>query len=177
MELYQRPQVNLLVQRLGEVPYRIIALFGPRQTGKTTIVRQALRQIDLKARYLAVDEPDASLPPVPPAAAVGTFPWSQERDTTWLVRNWEEARFEAERLPRGFVLVFDEIQKIPRWSETIKGLWDADRVRDCPLRVVVLGSAPLLMQSGLSESLAGRFERIRVAHWSFKEMAAAFSGL
>ena len=72
------------------------------------------------------------------------------------------------------MLVFDEIQKIPRWSETVKGLWDADRARNCPLRVVILGSAPLLMQSGLSESLAGRFETIRVAHWSFKEMAEAF---
>ena len=56
----------------------------------------------------------------------------------------------------------------------MKGLWDADRLRDRPLRVVILGSAPLLMQSGLSESLAGRFETIRVSHWSFAEMSAAF---
>ena len=72
------------------------------------------------------------------------------------------------------MLVFDEIQKIPQWSETIKGLWDADRARGCPLHVVILGSAPLLMQSGLSESLAGRFESIRVMHWSFDEMSVAF---
>ena len=91
----------------------------------------------------------------------------------WLVRHWEEARREAEQLG-GFVLVFDEIQKVPQWSETIKGLWDADRARGCPLHVVILGSAPLLMQSGLSESLAGRFESIRVTHWSFDEMSAAF---
>ena len=67
----------------------------------------------------------------------------------------------------GFVLVLDEIQKIPQWSDTVKGLWDADRARNCPLHVVILGSAPLLMQSGLSESLAGRFEPVRVTHWSF----------
>ena len=42
------------------------------------------------------------------------------------------------------------------------------------MHVVILGSAPLLMQSGLSESLTGRFEPIRVPHWSFAEMAAAF---
>ena len=71
-------------------------------------------------------------------------------------------------------LVIDEVQKISGWSETVKGLWDADRARGCPLRVVILGSAPLLMQQGLSESLTGRFEPIRVAHWSFAEMAAAF---
>ena len=88
--------------------------------------------------------------------------------------SWEEARIEAERSPGGFILVFDEIQHIPNWSETVKGLWDADRARDCPLHVVILGSAPLLMQSGLTESLAGRFETVRVAHWSFKEMSEAF---
>ena len=174
MNLYQRPHVSTLVQRLAEAPHHLIALFGPRQTGKTTIVRQALRQIDLKSRYLAVDEPDTTNFRIPSAAAEATFPLSQERNTHWLVRNWEEARIEADRSPGGFVLVFDEIQQIPNWSETVKGLWDADRARDCPLRVVILGSAPLLMQSGLSESLAGRFETIRVAHWSFKEMSEAF---
>ena len=89
------------------------------------------------------------------------------------MRNWEESRIEAEQLG-GFVLVFDEIQKIPSWSETVKGLWDADRARGCPLHVVILGSAPLLMQRGMSESLAGRYESIRVTHWSFAEMSAAF---
>lgn len=174
MEIYQRPQVSTLVERLAETPHHIIALFGPRQTGKTTIARQALRQIDLESRYLAVDEPDATGFRVPSATAETTFPLSQDRDANWLARNWEAARLEAERSPRGFVLVFDEIQKVPSWSETVKGLWDADRARDCPLHVVILGSAPLLMQSGLSESLAGRFETLRVAHWSFKEMSEAF---
>jgi hypothetical protein len=71
-------------------------------------------------------------------------------------------------------LVLDEIQKVPDWSSTVKGLWDADRAVDRPLHVVVLGSAPLLMQQGLTESLAGRFELIRVNHWSFREMIEAF---
>ena len=174
MDSYQRSHVNTLVQRLAESPHHIIALFGPRQTGKTTIVHQAIRQIGLAHWYLAVDEPDPARSPVMPAAAETTFLLLQERDTNWLVRSWEEARIEAERSPRGFVLVFDEIQKVPRWSETVKGLWDADRARNCPLHVVILGSAPLLMQSGLSESLAGRFETIRVSHWSFREMSEAF---
>ena len=174
MNPYQRSHVKTLRQRLAEAPHHIITLFGPRQTGKTTIVRQALRQIDLRSRYLAIDEPGTALRHFPSAETEATFPLSQKRNTHWLVRNWEEARIEAERSPGGFVLVFDEIQQIPRWSETVKGLWDADRARDCPLRVVILGSAPLLMQSGLSESLAGRFETIRVAHWSFKEMSEAF---
>ena len=96
------------------------------------------------------------------------------RDTAWLVRQWRIARREAERRTRGFVLVLDEIHSIPQWSGTVKGLWDADRARDLPLHVVILDSVPLFMQSGLRESLAGRFETIRVTHWSFAEMAEAF---
>ena len=177
MALFQRPQVATLGQRLTEPPRQIIALFGPRQTGKTTIVRQALRQIDLESHYWAVDEPDSNRPHVPTDTTETTFLSPQGRDKERLrerlVANWEEARLKAEQFG-GFVLVLDEIQEIPQWSKTVKGLWDADRARDCPLHVVILGSAPLLMQSGLSESLAGRFESIRVTHWSFDEMSAAF---
>ena len=95
-------------------------------------------------------------------------------DSEWLVRQWELARVESDRSDRGFVLVLDEIQKIPNWSETVKGLWDADRLAGRQLHVVLLGSAPLLMQQGLTESLAGRFETIQLTHWSYSEMAAAF---
>ena len=174
MNSFQRTQVSTLVQRLGEEPHRLIALFGPRQTGKTTIVRQALGEVRFGSRYLAVDEPDSSIPRPPFDATEATSPMpTAQKDTAWLVRNWEAARREAGRSGR-FVLALDEIQKISGWSETVKGLWDADRASGCPLHVVILGSAPLLMQSGLSESLAGRFESIQVRHWSFAEMSRAF---
>ena len=175
MKTFQRDQVNTLMDRLGEEPQQIIALFGPRQTGKTTIVRQALRQIDLRSRYVSVDEPDSFEHRLYSDTVTSTFPLEQVRDTAWLVRNWEEARREAERFGRVFVLAIDEIQKIPQWSDTVKGLWDADRARNCPLHVIILGSAPLLMQSGLSESLAGRFEPIGVSHWSLSEMNEGFN--
>ena len=175
MTAFERSHVATLTERLSEIPSRIVAVFGPRQTGKTTIVRQALQQIEQDSRYLSVDEPDTPDLLIPgevsfPSAVGG----EQVRDTHWLVEHWHEARRLAERSDRGFVLVFDEIQKIPNWSETVKGLWDADRARECPLHVVILGSAPLLMQSGLNESLAGRFEPMYIAHWSFPEMSAAF---
>ena len=73
-----------------------------------------------------------------------------------------------------YVLAIDEIQKIPRWSEIVKGLWDADRAENLPLHVILLGSSPWLMQKGLTESLAGRYEPISMAHWSYGEMQAAF---
>ena len=175
MSSFRRSSVTTLTERLSEAPSRLITIFGPRQTGKTTMVRQALNQIDQESQYLPVDEREPSTVSITPGVSTeDTIPLAQERDAEWLVRNWEEARRQAERSPRGFVLVVDEIQKVSNWSDTVKGLWDADRARNRPLHVVILGSAPLAIQSGLSESLAGRFESIRVTHWSFSEMSAAF---
>ena len=171
---FQRSQVRSICQLLESLSEHIIAIFGPRQAGKTTIVGQALAQTPLPGRYLAVDEPDYPPPGLEPDPGQVTARKPQERDTDWLVREWHTARLEAERSGQGFVLVLDEIQKLPDWSSTVKGLWDADRARGCPLRVVLLGSAPLLMQSGLNESLAGRFLPIPVAHWSYEEMSKAF---
>ena len=171
MAPFQRAQVATLTERLREPPERIIALFGPRQTGKTTIVDTVLRPTD---HYLPVDEPDPAGLGLLSAEDRVTVGVQEKRDTRWLVRKWEAARLDAERQPDGCVLAIDEVHKIPGWSETVKGLWDADRIRGCPLHVVILGSAPLRMQSGLSESLTGRFEPIAVPHWSFAEMAMAF---
>ncbi|MDE2904840.1 MAG: AAA family ATPase, partial [Acidobacteriota bacterium] len=143
MAVFQRAQVDTLLRRLAEPPRFIIAVFGPRQTGKTTIVRQALRRLDRPSRYLAVDEPDTPGFRIPPTTAGTTLRRPQARDAEWLVAAWEEARRVAVESPTGSVLVLDEIQKIPNWSETVKGLWDADRAMDWALHVIVLGSSPL----------------------------------
>ena len=182
MHTYERAQKSTLLARLDEDPNRLIIVTGPRQTGKTTLIRQVLDQVDRPCRYLAVDEPDSvTLPPVPDVDGYAnvvanelTPPLAGERDARWLVRQWESARIAAARSERGLVLVFDEIQKIASWSESVKGLWDADRRHGRSLHVVLLGSAPLLLQRGMSESLAGRYETVRLAHWSFAEMSEAF---
>ena len=172
MDTFQRTYARLLAGRLREPPRRIIAVFGPRQTGKTTLVQQALATADQPTRYIDIDAAGAS--GTPPADQAASLRLPGRVDAQWLVDTWEEARGEAWSSPDGLVLALDEIQRIAGWSETVKGLWDADRANDCPMHVIILGSAPLLMQSGLTESLAGRFETIRVNHWSFAEMSAAF---
>ena len=182
MAVYERTQTSTLVGRLREKPQRLTIVTGPRQTGKTTMVQQVLGQLDRPSHYVSVDEPDPSiLPPVPDLGGSSLIFADQPnvvlggpRDARWLVRNWEQARAASERSDRGFVLAIDEIQKVSNWSETVKGLWDADRLHDRPLHVILLGSAPLLMQRGMSESLAGRYETVRLMHWSFAEMSAAF---
>ena len=131
--MFERAEVATLVARLAEPPRHIITLFGPRQTGKTTIARQALRRIERPSRYRTVDEPDpAPGVGVPRSESVATSVQPRPKDTAWLVREWEAARHQAAGSPRGAVFVLDEIQKIPQWSETVKGLWDADRSVDLP---------------------------------------------
>ncbi len=97
------------------------------------------------------------------------------RGRPWLEQEWEAARLAAvEHGRKGAVLVLDEVQKVEGWAEAVKRLWDEDSARHLDLRVVLLGSAPLLVQHGLTESLAGRFEMIRLPHWSWPEMRDAF---
>lgn len=140
-------------------------------------MRDALEMLEGKPyRYLPIDRPEES-PTIGLSAveSLTTFEDSgQPRNTAWLVSQWQRARAAARASESGYVLVLDEIQKISRWSEAVKGLWDADRAEGINLHVVLLGSSPLLVQKGISESLMGRFELIRVAHWSFQEMYEAF---
>lgn len=120
------------------------------------LVQQVTEGLSVSTRYASADEPTL-------------------RGANWIGQQWEAARIEATAAGRtGALLVLDEIQKIPAWSETVKRLWDEDTRARLPLKVVVLGSAPLLISSGLSESLAGRFEILHLPHWSFAEMQAAF---
>jgi hypothetical protein len=94
------------------------------------------------------------------------------RGPEWVAQQWEAARLMAG--PGEALLVLDEVQKAAGWAEAVKRLWDEDTRKRRPLKVVLLGSAPLLIQHGLSESLAGRFEILHLPHWSAAEMRAAF---
>ena len=170
---YQRHIVSTLLSRLRETPERLIVLAGPRQTGKTTLVKQALDQVPIDNSYVLIDEPESDKPSRSFDQTIKTT-GPRKPDVGWLTNEWARARKMADSSERGYVLVLDEIQKVDRWSDAVKGLWDADRAANRLLHVVILGSAPLLMQQGLNESLAGRFELVRVTHWSFREMVDAF---
>lgn len=173
---YQRQEVRILLDRLSEPPRFLIFVAGPRQVGKTTLVQDALSQYGhSNYHFIPVDQPDA--PRISGFATVEDIAFEQNagpRNVAWLVSQWQRARSAARESTNGHILVLDEIQKIPRWSEAVKGLWDADRAEGLKLHVVLLGSSPLLMQKGMSESLTGRYELIRVTHWSFMEMHEAF---
>jgi predicted AAA+ superfamily ATPase len=151
-----RAEAETLRDRLVGPRRHIQVVVGPRQVGKTTLVRWALGASGLPTHYATADDPGS--------LAEG-----------WLRQQWELGRARAAANRRkGAVLAIDELQKLPNWSEQVKRLWDEDAAARCPLRVVALGSSPLLIQKGLTESLAGRFEAIRIPHWSFDEMRRAF---
>lgn len=155
--MFQRPICNILLGRIHEPRHFIQALAGPRQTGKTTLAKQTMELLDIPNHYASADEPAL-------------------KDSIWIEQQWEVARTKL-RLDTSFkkaLFVLDEVQKITGWSETVKRLWDEDSANVLPLYVIVLGSSPLLVQRGLTESLAGRFEIIPVTHWSFDEMNRAF---
>lgn len=153
MTLFLRPQLATLTARLEEPRRFLQILSGPRQVGKTTLVQQAREIFPGPSHYASADQPA-----VP--------------DAVWIEQQWRLGRLLARQGPA--LLILDEAQKVPRWSEAVKMLWDEDTNSQCNLRVVLLGSSQFLMQQGLSESLAGRFELIRVPHWSFVEMQSAF---
>lgn len=140
------------------------------------MVRDALAKYSREQyRFVAVDQPDEAYSPGLTSEASDFYEQdASPRDSAWLVRQWQRARAAARETQAGHILILDEIQKIPRWSETVKGLWDADRAENLKLHVVLLGSSPLLMQKGMSASLTGRCELIPVTHWSFLEMYDAF---
>lgn len=151
---YQRPQAATLAARLAEPRRFMQVVAGPRQVGKTTLVQQVTESLSVPVRQASADEPGL-------------------RSTDWIAQQWEAARLTIKGNDSA-VLVLDEIQKIPQWSETVKRLWDEDTRKKRSLQVVLLGSGPLLIAQGLSESLAGRFEIIHLSHWSYAEMQTAF---
>ncbi|MBS1545809.1 MAG: ATP-binding protein [Bacteroidetes bacterium] len=153
---YIRPQHAVLLKRLSGPRYFIQVVAGPRQVGKSTLVHQVLKDLGLEAHTVSADDPEA-------------------QSTAWIAREWDMARILAQRNKRkGAVLVIDEVQKVPRWSDVVKARWDEDSRKGIKLKVVLLGSSPLLMQQGLQESMAGRFELVRMQQWSFAEMQEAF---
>lgn len=154
--MFERPHLQLFIKRIQEPRNFIQVLTGPRQVGKTTMVRQLLDKIHIPGMLLSADA----------VAAPGSI---------WLQEQWEAVRLnmQAKGLTE-YLLVIDEIQKINNWSETVKQLWDADTQSGLNLKILLLGSSRLLLQAGLSESLAGRFETTYMGHWSFNEMQEAF---
>ena len=154
--MFERTHLQVLTTRIQEPRKFIQVVMGPRQVGKTTMVTQLADKMKKGYYFISADAVAAA-------------------NTTWLTQQWETARLMMKQdNALEFLLIVDEIQKISNWSETVKLLWDEDSRKAVLLKVILLGSSRLLLQQGLTESLAGRFETTYMGHWSLQEMQTAF---
>lgn len=153
---YKREQIKDILSRIDEPRGKLQVIVGPRQVGKTTLMGQVLEECMLPYDSYSADD------------VTGV-------SADWLAQVWETARMKM--LVQGNIkrlLVIDEVQKISNWSETVKAEWDRDTREKRELIVVLLGSSRMLIEKGLTESLAGRFELIRLSHWTYMEMRDCF---
>ena len=154
--MYRRVQFKELESRIKEARDKIQVISGPRQVGKSTLVKQVLQEIDMPYMMVSADNVDHD-------------------NSGWISEMWStaRARMKASGVSE-YLLVIDEVHKVDNWSEAVKKEWDEDTFNDLGLKVVILGSSRLLLKDGLTESLAGRYELIRMPHWSYAEMHDAF---
>lgn len=156
MEEYSRSLLPILESRIDERRRFIQVIAGPRQVGKTTLAQQLLNRTRILYHFASAD-------------AIGY------QSESWIAQQWETARFRYRQgKTNEFLLVLDEIQKIPNWSEYAKREWDSDSVAGRQIKLILLGSSRLLLQQGLTESLTGRYEIHYMGHWTYNEMKAAF---
>ncbi len=149
-----REAQDLLARRLAEpAPGRIQLLAGPRQVGKTTLLLDLAERHGPAAIYAAADAPEAALPGF----------WE---------RLWARAE-EAARHGRALVLL-DEAHLLHDWAAHLKAEWDRVRRKKLAIHVVATGSSALRLAAGSRESLAGRFERITLTHWSASSLSSVF---
>ena len=154
--MYKRSEYQVITTRLKERRKFIQVVMGPRQIGKSTVVKQVLNDLDIPYRLFSADNVPAT-------------------NSLWISDCWNAVRsLKKSNGWEDVVLVIDEIQKIANWSETVKKEWDDDTFHDRNIKVLVLGSSRVMLEKGLSESLAGRFEEIRMSHWSYSEMKECF---
>lgn len=154
--MFERPYLKLIKPRIEEPRKFIQVILGPRQVGKTTMITQLLSQLSIPNLYESADAISAT-------------------NSVWLMQVWESARLRLKASGAAeFLIVIDEIQKIDNWSEIVKQQWDKDTRENINIKVILLGSSRLLIQKGLTESLAGRFETLYLGHWSYTEMQEAF---
>lgn len=154
--MYKRSVYSTIKKRIDEPRRFVQVIMGPRQIGKSTVVRQVLDDCSKPFLFFSAD----TIPSTSPS---------------WISECWTNARIQMriQQLDE-MILVIDEIQKLKNWSEYVKKEWDADSLNHLNLKVVLLGSSRVLLEKGLAESMMGRYEEIRMSHWSYSEMRDAF---
>jgi DNA polymerase III delta prime subunit len=146
--------LELRLRLAQPAPGRIQLLSGPRQVGKTTLLLELAEELGPNAIYWSGDEPGSTAP--------GAFE-----------RAFAEVESTAGRGGTA-VLFLDEITSLQGWASHLKGAWDRLRRRKLRVHIVATGSSAVVLGDGAAESLAGRFERLELTHWTPPALAATF---
>lgn len=106
-----------LITGLREMPQFLQIVIGPRQVGKNTAIGQAADRLNWPR---VVASPDVAPPP----------------GTEWVVSQWRLARVKEASCLGPVLLVLDEIQKVPGWSEVVKRLWSEEQAIKAAARLL-----------------------------------------
>ncbi len=125
---------------LSDIKHKMVFIGGPRQTGKTTLVKKILtdKKENLNKKYLN---------------------WDSGQDREIIIRE----NFPAEK---GYIIL-DEIHKYSNWRQILKGLYDK---RGKDLKIFVIGSARLDYYRRGGDSLQGRYHFYRLLPLTFAEL-------
>ncbi|MBI5414958.1 ATP-binding protein [Candidatus Peregrinibacteria bacterium] len=122
---------------------RAIILYGPRQAGKTTLVKHIIEKYPKKAKYMSCDYADVR----------DVFAYENSHKLKEVVRNLQ-------------LLVLDEAQRIENIGLVLKILVD-----DYPnVRVIATGSSSFDLSNKISEPLTGRKHEFLLFPFSFEEL-------
>lgn len=118
-----------------------VGIIGPRQVGKTTLVKQLMTQIKQPSIYLDLEYP-------------GDL--SKLNDPVLFLEQNQD-----------YCIIIDEVQRMPELFPVLRSLIDQNRI---PGRFILLGSAsPEIIQNS-SESLAGRIAYVQLTPFNFLEV-------
>ena len=130
---------------------KMIFLFGPRQVGKTTFVKNKLKELETQYLY---------------------FDWDDPYVRREYAKNPHFLKSYLSRAKNKFPMVaFDEIHKHKNWKNILKGLYD---IHHEEAQFIVTGSARLDYFRKSGDSLVGRYFSYRLLPVGLAEAAQNF---
>jgi len=149
---YRKREVYEEVRKFLPEP-QIIALTGPRRTGKTTLMYKFIKDL--------LEEKDVD----PERILYFSFDEFQQEELRNIIRKYEEL-FNINLRDEKSYLFFDEIQKLDNWANQLKTIYDNYKGK---VKVFVSGSESLFLRQKGKETLAGRMYEFKVDPLTFRE--------
>lgn len=152
---FERTHVQALLSRLSLPSPAVQAVVGPRQVGKSTLIRQVLEKLEAPTVFLSCKS-------------------VQYRQTGWIHKEWEIARLLAKHHGH-CVIAVDDAQRLPGWAPLLCQLHKEDLEQQRDIRIVITGSSELELLQQLKDKFPQSHEVIRAGYWTYPEMRCAFN--